>query len=118
MQVLLFGRAICTPPCTSLNCLVAGVVLLAVKNKKLTHCVVNHYRRKNVGDEGVGGEKPEASDENTHQHGAKEGTNARDCVKEKNLDNDRVFPALKYKENVGDIGHHVGNEKGAKVADH
>ena len=105
-------------PCISLHCPVVVVGSLAIKNKKFTHRVVNHYRCENVGDKGVGGEKPEAFDENAHQHGAKEGTYARDCIKEKNLDNDRVFPALKYKENVGDIGHHVGNEKGAEVADH
>lgn len=102
----------------SLHWLIAVAGLLTVKNKKLTHRVVNHYRCENIGDKGVGSEKPEAFDENAHQHGAKEGTYTRDCIKEKNLDNDRVFPALKYKKNVGDIGHHVGNEKGAKVADH
>ena len=29
-----------------------------------------------------------------------------------------VFPTLKNKENIGDIGNHVGNEKGDEIADH
>jgi hypothetical protein len=91
---------------------------LAVKNKELTHGVVEHHRCKNVGDKGIGGEKAEASDENTHQHCAKEGTYARDRVKEKDLNDEMVFSTLKNKENVGDIGNHVGNEKGDEIADH
>jgi hypothetical protein len=91
---------------------------LSVKNKEFTHHVIEHYRRENVGDKGVGGEKAEASDEKSHQHCANEGAYTRNRVKEKDLNDDGVFPTLKDKENIGDIGNHVGNEKGDEVADH
>ena len=91
---------------------------LAVKNKELTHGVVEYHRCKNVRDKGVGGEKTEASDENTHQHWAKKSTYAWDRVKEKDLNDEMVFSTLKNKKNVGDIGNHVGNNKGDEIADH
>lgn len=91
---------------------------LSVKNKEFTHRVIEHHRRENVGDKGVGSEKAEAFDEESHEHRAKEGAHTRNRVKEKDLNDDRVFPALKDKENIGDISHHVGNEKGDEVADH
>jgi hypothetical protein len=90
----------------------------AIKNKVFTHGEVEYHRCKNVGAKGIGGEKADAFDKNTHQHRAQKGTYPRDRVKEKYLNDDVVFSTLKNKKYVGDIGNHVGKEKGDKIADH
>jgi hypothetical protein len=90
----------------------------AGKNKEFTQGVVDHHRGQHIAAEGVGGEDAEPFDEGDHQQGAKIGADAGDGVKEQDFDDDMVSAALENPENVGDVGHHVGHDKGDVVADH
>lgn len=90
----------------------------AGKDKEFTQGIVDHHCGYHIAAKGIGGEDAEPFDEDDHQQGAKIGTDAGDGVKEQDFDNNMIFAALENPENVGDVGHHIGDDEGDVVADH
>lgn len=84
----------------------------AGKNKELTQAVVDHHRSQHIAAESIGGEDAESFDEGDHQQGAEIGTDAGDGVKKQNFNDKMIFAALENPKDVGDVGHHIGDDKG------
>ena len=91
---------------------------LSGEDEKFAQGVVDHHRGENVAGKGPGGENVEAADEPAHEKSAEDDGNSGDGVEKQNLNEEGVPSALKNPQHIGNVSHHVGDEKGCKIAQH